>query len=127
MNHKDYPMTYGSITKLIELKNALLIVFEHGIGLVSINNSSEHPSQILSDLTVISDIYGSQWKDNIIKTPSGVYGVDTIAKKIWRVKGGEIELISDMKVQEFLNQNISFQMLSQVKIIIKIKYSLLEC
>ena len=38
MNHKDYPMTYGSITKLIELKNALLIVFEHGIWLVSINN-----------------------------------------------------------------------------------------
>jgi hypothetical protein len=107
MNHKDYPMTYGSITKLIELKNALLIVFEHGIGLVSINNSSEQPSQILSDLTVISDTYGSQWKDSIIKTPSGVYGVDTIAKKIWRVKGGEIELLSDMKVQEFLNQNIS--------------------
>jgi hypothetical protein len=37
-------MTYGAITKLIELKNSLLIVFEHGIGLVSINNASEHPS-----------------------------------------------------------------------------------
>jgi hypothetical protein len=59
MNHKDYPMTYGSITKLIELKNALLIVFEHGIGLVSINNSAEYPSQILSDLNIISDTYGS--------------------------------------------------------------------
>lgn len=107
MNHKDYPMTHGSITKLIELKNALLIVFEHGIGLVSINNAAEHPSQILSDLNVISDTYGSQWKDSIIKTPSGVYGVDTVAKKIWRVKEGQIELISDTKVQEFLNQNIS--------------------
>ena len=107
MNHKDYPMTHGSITKLIELKNALLIVFEHGIGLVSINNSAEHPSQILSDLNIISDTYGSQWKDSIIKTPSGIYGVDTVAKKIWRVKEGQIELISDMKVQEFLNQNIT--------------------
>lgn len=107
MNHKDYPMTYGSITKLIELKNALLIVFEHGIGLVSINNQAEHPSQILSDLNIISDTYGSQWKDSIIKTPSGIYGVDTVAKKIWRVKEGQIELISDMRVQEFLNQNIS--------------------
>ena len=107
MNHKDYPMTHGSITKLIELKNALLIVFEHGIGLVSINNQAEHPSQILSDLNIISDTYGSQWKDSIIKTPSGVYGVDTVAKKIWRVKEGQIELISDMRVQEFLNQNIS--------------------
>lgn len=107
MNHKDYPMTHGSITKLVELKNALLIVFEHGVGLVSINNSAEHPSQILSDLNIISDTYGSQWKDSIIKTPSGIYGVDTVAKKIWRVKEGQIEIISDMRVQEFLNQNIT--------------------
>ena len=106
-NHKDYPMTYGSITKLIELKNALLIVFEHGIGMVSINNQAEHSSKVLSDLNIISDTYGSQWKDSIIKTPSGIYGVDTVAKKIWRVKEGQIELISDFKVQEFLNQNIS--------------------
>lgn len=107
MNHKDFPMTHGSITKLVELKNALLIVFEHGIGLVSINNQAEYPSQILSDLNIISDTYGSQWKDSIIKTPSGIYGVDTVAKKIWRVKEGQIELISDMRVQEFLNQNMS--------------------
>lgn len=107
MNHKDFPMTHGSITKLIELKNALLIVFEHGIGLVSINNATEHSSQILSELNIISDTYGSQWKDSIIKTPSGIYGVDTVAKKIWRVKEGEIEIISDMRVQEFLNQNIT--------------------
>lgn len=106
-NHKDYPMTYGSITKLIELQNALLVVFEHGIGLITINNSAEHPSQILSDLTVISDMYGSQWKDSIIKTPRGIYGVDTVAKKIWRVKNGNIEIISDLRVQEFLNQNIT--------------------
>ena len=106
-NYKDYPMTYGSITKLVELKNALLIVFEHGIGLVSINNGAEHSSQILSDLNLISDTYGSQWKDSIVKTPSGVYGVDTVAKKIWRVKEGQIELISDMRAQEFLNQNIT--------------------
>ena len=107
MNHKDYPMTYGSITKLIELKNNLLIVFEHGIGLVSIDNQTEHSSQVLSDLNMISDTYGSQWKDSVIKTPSGVYGVDTVAKKIWRVKNGQIETISDMRVQEFLNQNIT--------------------
>ena len=107
MNHKDYPMTHGAITKLVEMQNALLIVFEHGVGLVTINNSAEHPSQILSDVKMINDTYGSQWKDSIIKTPSGVYGVDTVAKKIWRIRNGVMEVISDMKVQEFLNQNIT--------------------
>ena len=107
MNHKDYPMTYGSITKLIEIQESLLVVFEHGVGLITINNSSEHPSQVLSDLKVISDTYGSQWKDSIIKTPNGIYGVDTVAKKIWRIKYGKLQLISDFRVQEFLNQNIT--------------------
>ena len=106
-NHKDYPMTYGSITKILELKNQLLLVFEHGVGFVTIDNGAEHSSQVLSDLTVISDTYGSQWKDSIIKTPGGIYGVDTVAKKIWRIKNGTMELISELAVQEFLNQNIS--------------------
>jgi hypothetical protein len=75
-----------------------MVIFEHGIGIVTIDNTSEHASQILSDLTVISDTYGSQWKDSIIHTPSGVYGVDTVAKKIWRVKDGKIELLSDFHV-----------------------------
>ena len=56
---------------------------------------------------IISDTFGSQWKDSIIKTPRGVYGVDTIGKKIWRTNGEELDFISDFKVQEFLNQNIS--------------------
>lgn len=106
-NHKDYPMTHGSITKLIEVQNQLLVVFEHGVGLISINNSAEYPSQILSDVKMISDMYGSQWKDSIIKTPEGVYGVDTVAKKIWVIKNSTMQLISDFKVQEFLNQNIT--------------------
>ena len=106
-NHKDYPMTYGSITKLIEIQNSLMVIFEHGIGVVTIDNTSEYASQVLSDLTVISDTYGSQWKDSVIYTPSGVYGVDTVAKKIWRVKDGKIELLSDLRVQEFLNQNLT--------------------
>jgi hypothetical protein len=56
---------------------------------------------------IISDTFGSQWKDSVIKTPMGVYGVDTIGKKIWRTNGESFECISDFKVQEFLNQNIS--------------------
>jgi hypothetical protein len=31
-------MTYGSITKILEYKENLLIIFEHGIALVGVND-----------------------------------------------------------------------------------------
>lgn len=118
-HYRDYPKTYGSITKLVELRGSLLCVFEHGIGLIPVNeravagegsggNIYINTSNVLPENPkIISDTFGSQWKDSIIKTPRGVYGVDTIGKKIWRTNGEEIDFISDFKVQEFLNQNIS--------------------
>ena len=36
-NFKDYPKTYGSITKLVELGGNLICVFEHGVALIPIN------------------------------------------------------------------------------------------
>lgn len=118
-NYRDYPQTYGSITKIIELNGNLLCVYEHGIDLLSINEralageGSGGPIYINTNNVLpetpknISDTYGSQWKDSIIKTPKAVYGVDTIAKKIWRTDGTKLEIISDFRIQEFLNNNIS--------------------
>lgn len=118
-HYRDYPKTYGSITKLVELRGSLLCVFEHGIALIPVNeravagegsggNIYINTSNVLPENPkIISDTFGSQWKDSIIKTPRGVYGVDTIGKKIWRTNGEELDFISDFKVQEFLNQNIS--------------------
>jgi len=117
-NFIDCPRKYGEITKLIEIKGAIVVVFEHGIGVCSVtianvasNIQSGHlhmnVAPVISQPTMISDILGSQWQDSILKTDSYIYGVDTIAKKIWRTNGSTIETISDTKVQEFLNQNIS--------------------
>ena len=119
-NYRDYPKTYGSIVKLIELKGNLVCVFEHGIALIPVNervvagkgnggNVYINTSNVLPENPkIISDIYGSQWRESIIKSPQGyIYGVDTVAKKIWRTDGQTFECISDFKVQEFLNQNIS--------------------
>jgi len=59
-------------------------------------------------------MFGSQWADSVLKTPGKtgnskqyIYGVDTVAKKIWRTDGQILECISDFKVQEFLNKNIT--------------------
>lgn len=119
MSYKDYPMTYGSITKLMNLNGNIICVFEHGIVSIPVNERVQSgegaggnvfintPNVLPENPFVISDMFGSQWKDSIIKTPAGIYGVDTIAKKIWRIDGNKIEIISDFKIQQFLNLNIS--------------------
>lgn len=118
-HYRDYPKTYGQITKLVELRGNLLCVFEHGVALIPVNeravagegaggNVFINTSNVLPENPkIISDTFGSQWKDSVIKTPLGIYGVDTIGKKIWRTNGENFECISDFRVQEFLNQNIS--------------------
>lgn len=118
-HYRDYPKTYGQITKLVELRGSLLCVFEHGVALIPVNeravagegaggNIYINTSNVLPENPkIISDTFGSQWKDSVIKTPLGIYGVDTIGKKIWRTNGENFECISDFRVQEFLNQNIS--------------------
>ncbi len=118
-HYRDYPKTYGSITKIIEFRGNLLCVFEHGVAIIPVNeraiagegsggNVYINTSNVLPENpNVLSDTYGSQWRESVIKTPNAVYGVDTVAKKIWRTNGSEFECISDFKVQEFLNNNIS--------------------
>lgn len=118
-NYRDYPKTYGSITKLVEFRGNLVCVFEHGVALIPVNertvagigsggNAYINTSNVLPENPrVLSDMFGSQWRESIIKTPRAIYGVDTIGKKIWRTDGIVFECISDFKIQEFLNNNIS--------------------
>lgn len=118
-SYRDYPKTYGSITKLVELNEQLLCIFEHGVALLPIRertltgegaggNVYINTNNVLPEtMNVLSDSFGSQWKDSIIQTPQGVYGVDTVAKKIWKATGDSFKIISDFAIQEFLNNNIS--------------------
>lgn len=117
---RDYSQEYGSIQKLIGFEGYLLVIFEHAIGIATINerilaaNEEGGPVFINSqnvlpeELNIISDTYGTQWGESVIKSEAGyVYGVDTVAKKIWRIKGQQLEILSDFKVNEFLVDNIS--------------------
>lgn len=121
----DCPRTYGEIVKLVELKGSVVVVFEHGIGIIRVTpdnivknvQSGEdylNTNPVLSQPVIISDVIGSQWSESVMKTPGNfgdglcyIYGVDTVAKKIWRTDGSRVECISDTRVQEFLNNNIS--------------------
>lgn len=125
-NYRDYTREYGEIVKLISLNSNLLCVFEHGVALIPVNeravagqgdggNVYINTSNVLPENPkIISDMFGSQWADSVLKVPGKtgdsiqyVYGVDTVAKKIWRTDGQTLICISDFKVQEFLNNNIT--------------------
>ena len=125
-HYRDYTREYGEIVKLISLESNLLCVFEHGIALIPVNeravagqgaggNVYINTSNVLPENPkIISDMFGSQWPESVLKVPGKtgdspqyVYGVDTVAKKIWRTDGNTLECISDFKVQEFLNNNIT--------------------
>lgn len=123
LSYRDIDAQYGVITKIVSWGINLFIVFEHGCGLLAVNpkallqttteqNIHIYGAGVLNNQldAIISQDFGSAWKDSVIKTPLGVYGVDSYAKKIWRYtdKSG-FETISDMKIQRFLNDNISLQ------------------
>ena len=37
MDYRDYPITYGSLTKLVEWGGSLMAVFEHGVAIIAVN------------------------------------------------------------------------------------------
>jgi hypothetical protein len=85
-NYIDYPKDYGVITKIIDNGNNVYIIFEHGIGSIQAN-VKESGSVGLGPLQIIDSTYGSMWKDSIIVTDVGIFGVDTVAKAIWKLSG----------------------------------------
>ena len=127
-HYRDYTEQYGEIIKLIDISGNLLVVCEHGIMLVPVNEralvSEADGGPITVNSTnvlpenpkIISDTYGSQWEESIISTPYGVYGIDASNKKIWWTDGNILKTISDFKVQEFLN---NYLQVNQIKDITK--------
>lgn len=118
VSYRDYPNQYGGLMRLVTWKQNIIAVFEHAIALIPVNERTllsattdqiaVGAAKIIPDsLTVISSDYGAQWPESVCVTPYAVYGLDTIAKKIWKTDGQTIETISDFKVQKFLNDNIT--------------------
>ena len=72
INYRDYTKIYGGIVKLIDINSNLLIIFEHGVALVAVNErvlagNGDGGSVFINTQNVLpqtplilSDIYGSQ-------------------------------------------------------------------
>lgn len=112
--YRDYTKIYGPITKLVPLGSKMLVVFHHGLGILALNDQMSQAASALEYLPVelnmtLSPDYGSMWKDSIIETPKGIYGIDTVAKVIWKIvlsESPQLSLISNFKVEKFLIDNI---------------------
>ena len=117
---RDYSSEYGSIQKLVESNGNLLVIFEHAIGIAAVNERVlagegeggpvfiNTKNVLPEELVIITNTYGTQWPDSVVQSEAGyVYGVDTVAKKIWRVANNQLEILSDFKVNKFLIDNIS--------------------
>ena len=119
LTYKDITSQYGSIVKITELQGALIIVFENGVGMLPVNERTlitsgdggdvyiESPNVINKVIRVLSSNYGCSFVEGIYTTPDYVYGIDTDAKKIWRANLNGFEVISEFKIQKFLNDNIT--------------------
>ena len=118
-SYRDIDNQYGEIVKLLPWGNNLFCVFEHGCAIIPVNEKALMQTTteqtihiygygVLPDqLSVISQDFGSIWDDSVIRTPLGIYGVDSSAKKVWRYTDSKgFETISDMVVQRFLNDNL---------------------
>jgi hypothetical protein len=116
------PKTYGALVKLVESGGNLVGVMEHGIIQIPVNErsvaaaGSGGAAYINTDIVlpqnpmVLSDAHGSIWQNSVLKTPKGIiYGVDTSTKKIWRLSQNGFEVISDMIIGRFLNDNINLK------------------
>ena len=123
-HYRDYTDQYGSIIKLLNSdisgNGHIIAICEHGILSIPINerllategsggNVFINTSNILPENPIIiSDTYGTTFPDSVIKTPFGIYGIDVLSKKIWYTDGSSLQIISDFKVQSFLNKNLKY-------------------
>ena len=101
-HYRDYTDQYGAITKIVSLASYLLVVCEHGIMLVPVNERALagegaggfvyiNTSNVLPETPkILSEDFGSTWPESVISTPYGVFGVDSNAKKIWVCDGSTV-------------------------------------
>lgn len=116
--YREYNKEFGAITKLESLGDNLVVIFQHGVGILPVNRSISSEADatpylasknvLPAQVQIITSDYGSMWKDSVISIPDAnvIFGVDTVARKIWKLGTGGMEFISDHVVTKFLNDFI---------------------
>lgn len=114
MNFQDYDASMGSIIRGFNFNDNLFLVFEHGMGMVPINQRIQtgsdvagsifvEPKQVLSpNMGVVSKEYGGQDFKAMCQTPMGIYICDRANRKFLFFGGQGPKIISDGILASFL-------------------------
>jgi hypothetical protein len=115
-NFRDYTSSLGRIVRLFNHRGNLVIVFEYGIGVTSVEQRIQtgqdaagaifvEPKDILPpNLAFYTQELGSQQFYSMVQTPQGIYGVDFTRRKIWQITD-TFKVISDDGFGSFLMKN----------------------
>lgn len=116
INYKDYNQDFGSITKLMSFNNTLYCIQESAVSIIDVDGRTltsdsaagkvfiDSGDLLPSTLTNINSEYGSNMFNSIIKTDVGIFGVDYIKNRPWRITGEGLKTISDFKTQTKFNE-----------------------
>jgi hypothetical protein len=62
------------------------VIFAHGIGVLDMTAVKDQSAlDFLPPISILHPDFGSIWKDSIIDTSQGIFGIDSVAKKIWQI------------------------------------------
>jgi len=112
-NYMDYNSEFGAITKVITTNNTTIVVFNHGIAIIGVNEKTmvtqEGGGVFLNSFdvlnpksVVVTNKYGSQHLHSIIRSVNYTYGVDALNKKVWMMGTKGLNMISDYRIQDLL-------------------------
>jgi len=114
LNKKNYNKELGSITKVLNFNNNLITVHQKGVTIIDVNGQTvvgennggdvniQNASVLNPKANVISSEFGSDWIRSIVRTDNSVVGVDVNRFKVWMIKEGRLEMISNGKVNRLL-------------------------
>jgi len=113
-NFRDYGVEYGPIIKIVTVNSLLLSVHRKGILAIGVDDRTllAEGSDIYVDTVkalspkaaTISDLYGSDHPESIVKSDATVLGVDYNSDVVWMYAGGKIKIISEFAVKTLLKR-----------------------
>lgn len=112
-NYRDYGVELGPIIKIMAVKNVLLSIHPDGVLAIGIDDRTliaegsdvfVNTAESLSPKAAnISEIYGSQHAESIVRTDTTVAGVDYASSAVWMFEGDKLTIISEFAIKTVLN------------------------